>query len=315
LLNLKGEGFPMIRSLYILTLVLAGAAFAQSSEELEKRERCAVRVSIALTGKAPDADLLQSQDPQAHADALLDSTDFIERYARFINTQFNRTPGQRAEEDAPYYLAWQVLQHRRPWKELFVGPYRVEKNAADAVVVVNDPDGLGYFRSPAWLRRYAGNEPNGVKLSTAYRIFNNTIGLKLVPSTNAPDVDITATGRTAVGCRGCHYDGLYALDLAASVLSRRVGTGDTMSFEPSTAPAVQLLGGMSITDDRSLVTALVESEAFRFRTCRLAFNFLYGRNENRCEAPAFDRCMKELRTEGTLQAAVAAIVKDPAFCQ
>jgi hypothetical protein len=274
-----------------------------------------VRVSIALTGKAPDADFLSSQDPQARADALLDTTDFIERYARFVNTAFNRTPGATAEQDSAYYLAWEVLQKHKPWKDMFIGQYRVEKNAADAVVVVPDANGLGYFRSPAWMKRYAGNEPNGVKLSTAYRIFNNTIGLKLVPSTNAPDADITANGRQSLGCRGCHFDGMYALDLAASVLGKRVGTGDMMTFVPPDGTPVTLMGGATVTSDRELVTALVESEAFRFRTCRLAFNFLYGRNEKRCEAPAFDRCMNEFRNTGTLQSAVAAIVKDPAFCQ
>ena len=305
----------MKRIIPFLVVFSATVALAQSNEEVEKRERCAVRLSIAITGKAPTAELLNAQDPQARADALLDTTDFIERYARFINTAFNRTPGQTAEQDAAYYLAWEVLQHRKQWKEMFLGQYRVEKNAADAVVVVPDVNGLGYFRSPSWLKRYAGNEPNGVKLSTAYRIFNNTIGLKLVPSTNAPDADITANGRQSVGCRGCHYDGMYALDLAANVLGKRVGTGDTMTFEAPSGAPVTLMGGHQVSNDKELVTALVDSEAFRFRTCRLAFNFLYGRNENRCEAPAFDRCMKEFRNDGTLQSAVAAIVKDPAFCQ
>lgn len=306
----------MTRINFLIAVVASTAALAQTADELEKRERCAVRVSIALTGKAPTPDLLSSVDPQARADSLIDTTDFIERYARFINTQFNRTPGASAEQDAPYYLAWEILQKRKPWKELFIGAYRVEKNAAETVVVVPDPQGLGYFTSPAWMKRYAGNEPNGIVLSMAYRIFNNTIGLKLVPSTNAPDADITANGRSSVGCRGCHFDGMYALDLAASVLPRRVDVmGGGVVFEPPTGNPVTMMGGHTVSSTRELVTTLVESESFRFRTCRLAFNFLMGRNENRCEAPAFDRCMREFRADGTLQAAVSAIVKDPAFCQ
>lgn len=293
----------------------AATATAQSTEELQRRERCAVRLSVAIVGKAPSAALLSSVDPQAQADQLLDTVDFVERFARFTNASFNRAPGATAEEDAPYYLAWELLSRRRPWKELFLGPYRVEKNASDAVVVVNDPNGLGYFRSPAWRRRYAGNEPNGVLLSTAYRIMHNVVGLKLVPSTNAADADITAAGRTAAGCRACHYDGMFALDVAASVLGRRVGTGAAMTFSPPPGTPATLLGGVTVKDDKELVTALVESEAFRFRTCRLAFEFLYGRKENRCEGPAFDRCMKEFRTEQTMQAALAAVVKDPTFCQ
>lgn len=305
----------MNRFIPLICVIAANVALAQSNEELEKRERCAVRVSVALTGKAPSADLLTSIDPQARAEALMDTTDFILRYASFVNTAFNRSPGATDEQDAPFYLAKKILEERKPWKLLFLGPYRVEKNGSGAVVVADDPNGLGYFRSPAWLKRYAGNEPNGVKLSTAYRIFNNTVRLKLVASTNAPDADITATGRSSIGCRGCHFDGMYALDLAASVLGKRVGSGDTMTFEPPSGDPVTLLGGLTVRDDKELVTALVESEKFRFETCRLAFNYLFGRNENRCEAPAFDHCMKEFRNDGTLQSAVAAIVKDPAFCQ
>lgn len=304
-------------SIALIAALVSSAAFAQqATEELDKRERCAVRIAIALTGKAPLADLLQSPDPQAQADALLDTTDFIERFARFTNTSFNRTPGATSEEDAPYYVAWEVLSKRKPWKDLFLGQYRVEKNAADAVVVVPDPNGLGYMRSPAWLKRYAGNEPNGIKLSTAYRIFNNVIGLKLTPSTNSPDSDTTATGRQAAGCRACHYDGMFALDTAASVLTVVKYQGANVTFEPrkNTAP-VTMLGGIQVNDDKELITALTNSESFNFRTCRMAFEFLYGRRENRCEGPVFDRCMKEFRTNGTLQSAVAAVVKDPSFCQ
>ncbi len=305
----------MTRTISLLLLAMSQAAWAQSTDQLQTRERCAVRVAIAITGRSPSADLLSAEDPQSLVDSLLETTDFIERYARFVNTQFNRMPGATDVEDAPYYLAWEILQNQLPWKDMFLGAYRVERNAADTVVVSPDPDGLGYFRSPAWLTRYAGNEPNGVKLATAYQIYNNTIGLKLVPSTNAPGANITATGRQAVGCRGCHFDGLYALDVTASVLTTRVGTGDTMTFAPPSGAPATVLGGIVVHSDKELVTALVESEAFRFRTCRLAFNFLYGRNENTCEAPAFDRCMNEFRDAQTLQSAVATIVKDPAFCQ
>ena len=303
-------------SIALLTALCTLPAHAQVAEELDKRERCAVRLSVALLGKSPTLDLLQSVDPQAQADAMLDTTDFIERFARFTNTSFNRSPGATSEEDAPYYVAWEVLSKRKPWRDLFLGPYRVEKNAADAVVVVPDPNGLGYLRSPAWLKRYAGNEPGGIKLSTAYRIFNNVIGLKLTPSTNSPDADITATGRQAAGCRACHYDGMFALDTAASVLTKRVGNGATMTFAPNTLTApVTMLGGIQVKDDKELITALTNSESFNFRTCRMAFEFLYGRRENRCEGPVFDRCMKEFRTQGTLQSAVATVVKDPSFCQ
>lgn len=304
---------PILIAVIALT---ASATVAQTQDELDKRERCAVRLSVALTGKAPDFNLLTSVDPQAQADALLDTVDFVERFARFTNTAFNRNPGMTSEEDAPYYVAYEVLSKHKPWKDVFIGPYRVEKNAAEAVVVVNDPNGLGYFRSAGWLKRYAGNEPNGVKLATAYRIFNNTVGLKLVASTNSPDSDITATGRKGAGCFSCHYGGMYPLDTTADILTRvKYGTNNAVTFEPKTATEATILGGITVKDDKELVTALVNSESFNFRTCRMAFQFVYGRSENKCEGPVFDRCMKEFRTNGTLQSAVAALVKDPGFCQ
>lgn len=303
------------RTAGLLVAVAAASSLGQTLDELQKRERCAVRMSVAITGKAPSAAFVQSVDPQAQADQLLDTVDFVEKFARFTNATFNRTPGMTAEEDAPYYLAWEILSKKKPWKDLFVGQYRVEKNAAEAVVVVPDQNGLGYFRSPAWKKRYAGNEPNGVLLSLAYRMMNNVVGLKLIASTNAPDADLTATGRAAAGCRACHYDSLFALDLAASVLGKRVGTGPSLTFAPPSGVPVTMLGGLTVRDDKELVTALVESEAFRFQTCRLTFQFLYGRKENRCEGPAFDRCMSEFKAQGTLQSALAAVVKDPTFCQ
>ena len=40
------------------------------------------------------------------------------------------------------------------------------------------------------------------------------------------------SGREASGCRGCHYDGWFALDKVAKVLSKRVGLGAQMTFSP-----------------------------------------------------------------------------------
>ena len=89
-----------------------------------------------------------------------------------------------------------------------------------------------------------------------------------------------------------------------------------MTFAPPTLTGpVTMMGGIQVSDDKSLVTALVNSESFNFRTCRMAFQFLYGRGENQCEGPVFDRCMKSFRTQGTLQSAGATVVQDPSFCQ
>lgn len=279
----------------------------------QRAERCAVRVGIALTGKSPSAALFSSPNPQMEVATLLESADFIERFSRYVNATFNDAPGAASIDDTTYHLAKHVLTNGLPWKQLFVGAFDVTM-ANNAVVVKADPEGLGYFRTKAWLERYAGNEETGVKLSTAYRMMNNTTGLKLKPAVQVPGVDFSATGRQNAACRGCHYEGWSALDKVASVLTRKVKNGDTITFAAPTAGPQQLLG-RTISNDKELITALVESEAFDFRVCRMAFEFLYGRAELSCEGPIFDRCIDAFRAEGTVQAALRTVATDASYCQ
>jgi hypothetical protein len=189
--------------------------------------------------------------------------------------------------------------------------FRVENSA-----VVDDPNGLGYFRSPAWLKRYAGNEAQGLKIVTAARILKNTLGIQLQAVTNEPGVDISATGRQQnPNCRVCHFDNWFALDKVAGVLTRRQGKGDDITFAPNPNGPQPILDGQMVADDRQLVQTLVDSDQFRFNACRLAFRFLYARPENKCEGPAFDRCMTEFAAKKTMQSALAAVAKDASFCQ
>ena len=158
-------------------------------DEAEKRERCATRLSIGLLGKGAAASLLSAANPQDQVDAMLADATFVDRFARFTNSQLNPQPGQNAAEDASYTLSKYVLTNNKPWSDLFVGPYDVTN------AVAPDPAGLGYFRSAAWMKRYAGNEENGYRLSSAYRILQNTTGLELTATTNVQGVDLSATGR------------------------------------------------------------------------------------------------------------------------
>jgi hypothetical protein len=278
-------------------------------------ERCATRLSIAFIGKSAPAAELASANPQGAVDALLASPDFLERFARFTNSKMNDDPGEAAKDDSAYHLSKYILTNNKPWGELFNGPYNVDLDAAKTnVVVTDDPNGVGYFRSRPWMVRYAGNELAGIKIGTAYRIQNNVVGLTLVASTNAPEADISMTGRKAQPCSQCHYESWYALDNIASILSKRVGLADKMTFGPQSAPEADL-GGTKIHNDKELVDTLVNSDAFKFRTCRLAFNFLYGRDENKCEGTIFDKCIDEFSTKKTIQSAIAAVAKDPSFCQ
>lgn len=313
-----------LRTRCLLVAAASAALFAASGErgaraeaDAEARERCAVRMSITLTGQSPDAELLAATDPKAQVSRLLESQAFIDRFASFVNAKMNDEPDPISSREPAYWLTREVLAKGRPWSDLFVGGYDVEipaggNSVADPAVTPN-PDGLGYFRSAPWLRRYAGNEVAGLKISTAYRIMNNVIGLELNPVTTAEGADISATGRAAAACRGCHFEGPFALDKVARVLTRR--RLDKFGFLPSPDPPQTLLDGTTIANDKELVTALVASENFSFRACRLAFEFLYSRPELTCEATLFDLCVDRFKSEKTMQSALRAVIGDASFCQ
>ncbi|MDF2693962.1 MAG: hypothetical protein K0S65_2345 [Labilithrix sp.] len=282
-------------------------------DKAEVAERCAIRLSIALVGKSPDAALLASSDPRSAVEGLLASPDFADRFARFINSEFNGGPSSSATDDPVYYLAKHVIANDKPWTDLFIGPYAITPTET-AMEVTDDAEGLGYFRSPSWMKRYGGNEGAGYMLVGAFRILSNTTGLELIPSVGNPGDDRSGAGRKAGACRGCHFDAWYALDTYAKLLPKRKGQGDTMTFtEPTDGP--QQLLGRTIADDKDLVSALVDSDAWRFHQCRNVFKFVHGRPENQCEATVFDSCVDALVQQKTLRAAVAAVVNDPTFCR
>ena len=294
-----------------------GKANANAQDPTEANERCASRVSISLLGKTATPDLMTSAAPQAGIDAMTQDPAFVERFSRFINASFNPRPADTAAGDAAYYMTKFVLANNKPWKEMFVGAYKVDIDPANVGAgpqVLDDPNGLGYFRSKPWLVRFAGNEASGLKIVTAYRILQNITGLTLVASTNAPEADVSATGRKAQPCASCHFENWYALDNAARVLTKRVGLDAAMTFTPPTE-IPQMVADKSVNNDKELVEALVASEDFSFNACRLAFKYLYARSEVSCEGPVFDKCMKEFKAKGTITSAVATVAKDPSFCQ
>ncbi|MFO0741536.1 MAG: hypothetical protein U0270_36905 [Labilithrix sp.] len=282
----------------------AGADEGKDQQALANA-RCANRLSIALTGKTA-ADL---EHPKQSIEGLLQSEEFNERFARFINTEFNAAPGQNAMEDAPYYIAKRVLQDGRPWSDTFLGTWGL-RPVAGRVAVAQDANGLGYFRSEDWYKRYEGNEESGIKLATAYRIMNNVVGLKLVASTNSPSTDQTATGRHASPCNSCHFDGWFALDQVASILPKKGQPFDAYKGGPKA-----ILGGKQIANDKELVTALVESENFSVNACRLAFKFLYARVDNKCDGPVLDRCVDAFKEKKTIQSALNSIATEAGFCE
>jgi hypothetical protein len=290
------------------------AAEANDPHTVERRERCAIRLAVALTGEAPDDALFGAVDPQREVDRLLARPSFRERFARFANTSFNPRPGAAAGQDAVYYVARRVLDGDRPWREVFVGGFGLLENE-DGVTVQDDPSGLGYFGTDPWRRRYAGNEAEGVRIIAAYRILRNTVGLELAPVTVSSDEDNSAKGREAAACRGCHYESWYALDKVAAALDRRVGYNEEMTFEPPAGGPQRVLDGQEVANEKELVGALVASEAYVVAQCRLAFSYLHGRPENACEGAIFDACVDALKGDGTMRAGVRAIATHPLFCE
>jgi hypothetical protein len=182
-------------------------------------------------------------------------------------------------------------------------------------MVQPNPDGLGYFRSRQWAIRYGGNEGAGIRIVTAYRMMQNTIGLKLTATTNAPDADLTATGRKSAQCAGCHFNPWFALDKVATVLGTRTGSGDKTVFAPTAAGPQVILGGVTVANDKELVTALVGNVAFDVNACRLSFKYLYGRTEYSCEAKVFDACVAAFKKDKLITSALAVVAKDPTFCE
>ena len=284
-----------------------------AADKVEQNERCAVRLSMALLGASPEANLVSAKEPQALVDDMVKTPAFIERFARFINSELSGTPSETAGNDPVYFLAHHVLTQNKPWTDLFMGPYSLTATA-EGITVGNDPNGLGYFKSPVWQKKFAGNEEQGVMIVAAFRTIQNTTGLELNASVGVPDEDRSAEGRKAPACRGCHYDPWFALDKVALLLPKRTGAGAEMTIGPFPAAAPQQILSTTVSDYKQLVTKLVESEMFGFNQCRRVFKFLYGRQENQCEAATFDKCVDTLAETKDIKKAVATVAKDASFC-
>lgn len=317
----------------LLPLVAIGLAAASATttkavraddNDVARQERCAIRLSAAILGQSPDAALLTNPNPQSTVGAMVKTPEFQERFSRFINSRFNPEAGANSLEDVTYHLTKYILENNKPWRELYVGQYDITQPQGGQPTVADDPNGLGYFRTDVWMKRYAGNEgtqQSGYRLVSGYRYLQNATGLVLTAITATDGLDLSATGRQAPACAGCHYQKWSALDKVSRLLSKRRGTGNNMTFDPPNAadgPQDVLNGSFTPgpDSDKALMNALVQSTDYKVWTCRNAFNYLYGRDENTCEAAPFERCMALMDDPNVqMPAAVAAIAQDPAYCQ
>jgi hypothetical protein len=289
-------------------------AWAQAVDDA--RARCIRRMGHVLDLRIYDAREAAATGviPQQMAREWLERPQAIRTIARFINSRFNPEPATNLAGDAVYAAVRFILTNKKPWRELFVGRYVINHTNNN---ITEDPQApaLGYFGSRGWQERYLGNAPDGLMLRAAYRVLHNTIGLKLVPSAVNSEGDASATGRARAECRGCHFDSPYALDKVAQLLPRKVGVGGAAKPQVVPVEPQLILGGLTVRDFEHLVDTLVQGEAFAFQTCRLAFEFAYGRPESGCEAPAFDRCVDAFTRTGSMTDALASYFEDPAYCE
>lgn len=301
------------------TLLIAFVSLAAASAHAQDGSyQCMRRVGTVLNvdywwGKASQAD---AGTAQQRVPEFLAGAGFRRRWASFLNSRFNAQPGLTAEDDVMTAVVDYVLANDRPWKDVFVGRFALS-GPSGYPKIADEPTAPphGFFGLAPWQKRYAGNEENGVMLQAAYRILRATIGLELVPSPQNATGDATLTGRQRAECRSCHFDSAYALDHVAALLPwKRTGIGARATIDPQTPTPQQLFDGRTVASLDELLATAVDSDAFAFWSCRLAFEFAVGRPETGCEAPVFDACVDALKSTGDIRAGIAAIMQDPAYC-
>ena len=303
-----------------LNLVLVTQpSFSQERAPALNDAQCVNRISYAITGAPASLDLLETAEPhdELEIDRMIATDAFKERFARFVNSEMNDEPGQSSAEDATYHMALYALNNNLKWSEVFVGKYNVVENN-NRVRVVADNSGIGYIKSQAWMERYAGNEGNGVRINTAYRVMQNTFGLELVAADLPADADTTIAGRnTTQPCKSCHFDQVTALDPVANAFPN-VLRDNNLGFEgfaPVSNEPVEVLGRNVVTGELGLMNLLVESLDHKYFVCETAYKFLTGREENTCNKAVMDKCLASFEASGLLQDAIKSIASDKTFCQ
>lgn len=272
---------------------------------------CGLKAAAVLGGDS-NPHLEQHASLRSVIDAQLASDHFVETFAAFVNTRFNRGLAMTAEEDAVYYVVRHVLSNRLPWSQVYLGEFGWS-GPTGYPKIDPDPAGVGYFTAPSWIRRYAGNDLDGYMLFAAYRVIHNTTGVVLVPSPFNADANSNLAGRQRPECRGCHLDSAVPLDPVARFFPRRSGFGDRMVLTPAENTPAQI-AGRPVASLRELLQVLLATDDYRFFTCRMVFEYTYGRPESTCEALVFDRCVDALVATDDIRAAITAVVDDPAFC-
>lgn len=290
--------------------VITAASWARADDTLV----CNQKLFHTLFSRAPSAAELVAPDPLSRVDQHLTHDEFRETFARFVNARFNWGPKERRDENPVYNMVREyILGRDRPWRDLFTAQVDVVGQNVNS-----DARAVGYFEGRYWKARYAGNEEDGYKLRTAYLIMNNIIGL------NLEAITVTANGGSSRNdredpdsvCYTCHVAADFALDKVARILDRvdrSASDAQNTIFTDAEGPA-QVIYGETIQDLRGLAEMLVERDDFDNNACRLAFAFVFGREEEGTEPATFAGCLEAFRATGDIRDAVRHYLESDLFC-
>ncbi len=296
-----------------LAAVAAGLAIASPSAANDTL-RCNQKLYNTLFDRAPTAAELSAPDPRGRIDTLLADEEFQDTFARFVNARMNWGPEDNRERNPVYNMVREyILKRGHPWEALFTAQVDVVGQNVNP-----SSNTVGYFENRHWKRRYAGNEEDGYKLRTAYMIMNNVIGL------NLEAITVTANGGSSRDdredpnrvCYSCHVAADFALDKVARILDRvdrQASDAQNTIFKSPEGPA-QVVYGREVGSLRELVQMLVSLDSFDNQACRVAFAFVFGREEGGTEPAVFDGCLEQFRATGHITDALRHLVRSDLFC-
>lgn len=302
-------------SSFTLRLLASAACFAQApSVEASGIKRCNLKLYNTLFDRAPSAAELEAPDPIDRLDRFLENEEFVDTFARFVNARMNWGPEDGRDRNPVYNMVRvYILGRSKPWSALFTDPVDIVGENVNA-----QGDAVGYFENRHWKRRYAGNEEDGYKLRTAYLIMNNVIGLNLEAITVTSNGGSSRSDREDPNnvCFTCHVAADFALDKVARILdrvNREASDAQNTIFSPPEGPS-QVIYGSEVGDLRELAEMLVTLDDFNNNACRVAFAFIFGREEAGTEPDAFNGCLAQFRQTKDIKDALRHFLTSDLFC-
>lgn len=295
-------------------LVFLGAALSASVSALNEKQ-CNQRLYNTLYGRPANESEINKADPISAVDSMLTNDAFYENFSRFANAHMNLVPESNRDANPVYNMIKNYIFNRdKQWYELFTAQVDVVGQNVNPKT-----DAVGYFENRHWKKANAGNEEDGFKLRTAYRILNNAIGLNLEALTVTSDGGSGQNDRKNPDsvCVSCHFNLPFALDKVALILDRvdrRASDAQNTIFAAPLGPFPQTVYGQPISNLKELADMLVEREEFYTNACHVGFKFVFARQETSYESEVFSACIDKFKSTGKIQDTVRHFVKSELFC-